>query len=362
MNSNEFVVHSKELKNQISLDTDSDIKALSSGTNPISLLFTSGKKKQAAGDSYKRISDYVESYIISDSKDTISKIEGLANISLESAFTDFNDFKQNYERLIKKLVVGTDSRPKISNVASLLSEYELLSNKIAKINSSVATDKETVKKSIEYLAAVELLNVLKGIPIDEATREKKGIRIKPLKEAGYENMADVYSASAYNLAAVHGISQDIAFTIKRIADGYAKNAAKGLKIKISYDNKTKAATDVVKKIYIYINKQKTLKEIKESQQKYSSFINQALDVLNEVGSGRFWAFYDDGYKKRIKDFYNNFGTIVYGEFGRAVKDSYDSYMSSNVSVNNDKAWDDFKANSIAYYNVIEDTERIYNGY
>ena len=354
ISSNDLVIHAKELKNQINNDTNTDIKSLGSGTNPLSWLFTSRKKKQAASEAYQKISDYVESYIIEDSNNTVSEINRLNNIDIDSSFEDYNNSKRKYETLIKKIIKDQDSRSKLSNIDALLAEYQLLFNKIVKINNSDAEDKASIKKSVEYLVGTELLAVLRGIPIEEVNREKKGIRVKPLREAGYSNMAEVFSASPYNLAAVYGISQDIAFTVKRIADGYAQRARKDLKIKLSYDDKSKAATDVVKKIYVYILKQKKLVEIKEAKRRYDSFITQATDVLNEVGSGRFWAFYDDGYKQRVKDYYNNFGSIVYGDFGKTVKESYDSYMGYNPNAATDKAWEDFKINSIAYYNVIEE--------
>ena len=354
LNSNELVNHSIELYKKINEDTKNDIESLNSGKNPILWLFASGKKKQAASDAYSRITDYMNSYIIEDSKNTIQKILDLENISNESAVNDYCISKSKYEKLIKKIITTPDVSIKVQCISALLAENKFLMKKLEEIEDNTLKDEEIIKKAIEYLVAVELLNVLKGISIDESTREKKGIRIKPLKEAGYETMADVYSASEYNLAAVYGISHDIAFTIKRIADGYAKKASKDLKIKLSYDNKSKAATDVVIKLYNYINKQKKLTEIHNMLDKYKDFFDKSLETLRKIETGRFWAFYDDEYKYNIKDAYNNFGSMIYGEFGRLVKGSYNNYMSSNSNPNSNVAWEDFKANSILYYNIIEE--------
>ena len=89
LNSNELVNHSIELYKKINEDTKNDIESLNSGKNPILWLFASGKKKQAASDAYSRITDYMNSYIIEDSKNTIQKILDLENISNESAVNDY---------------------------------------------------------------------------------------------------------------------------------------------------------------------------------------------------------------------------------------------------------------------------------
>ena len=71
-----------------------------------------------------------------------------------------------------------------------------------------------IKTTSDNLAMQEVMNVLRGVPIDELTKQKKGLKIKHLLDNGYRTVADVYSSTPYRLASIRGISQDAAYTIK----------------------------------------------------------------------------------------------------------------------------------------------------
>ena len=80
-------------------------------------------------------------------------------------------------------------------------------------------------------------------------RSKQGIRTKPLKDAGYKTLADVYTASLYDLESVHGIGESMASSAKRFTQQYAAEAKKGLRLRLSTDRKTPEATAVVGLVY-----------------------------------------------------------------------------------------------------------------
>ena len=65
-----------------------------------------------------------------------------------------------------------------------------------------------VTKTSDELVAQEVLNVLKDIPVEELNRDKRGIRIKLLREHGYQSIADIVGASVFSLASINGISDD----------------------------------------------------------------------------------------------------------------------------------------------------------
>ena len=78
--------------------------------------------------------------------------------------------------------------------------------------------------------------ILKDIPIEEVNRDKKGIRVKALRENGFTNYADIFTASKYQIASVRGISEDGAYRIKKIVSEAADTAEIGRYR--SQDNKT----------------------------------------------------------------------------------------------------------------------------
>lgn len=55
--------------------------------------------------------------------------------------------------------------------------------------------------------------MMEDIAVEELNRDKKGIRVKALRNHGYNNYADILTARDYDLSAVRGISEDTASPI-----------------------------------------------------------------------------------------------------------------------------------------------------
>ena len=67
-------------------------------------------------------------------------------------------------------------------------------NIIEKLNNSVSSVEKyrtKAKEASDALVAQEVLKVLADIPIEEINRDKRGIRVKALKDYGYRTIADI---------------------------------------------------------------------------------------------------------------------------------------------------------------------------
>lgn len=133
----------------------------------------------------------------------------------------------------------------------LIAKHRALLKTLSDIVFLESSLKLNIKNSADSLAMKEILAILRGIPIDELSRYKKGLRTKPLIDHYYTSIADIYSLSIYNLATIKGVSQDNAYTIKRIVNDIADKTRKETKIKLSIDNKSKESTKLVKDIGFY---------------------------------------------------------------------------------------------------------------
>ena len=350
--SEDIINHLKELKIQIENDTLNDITTLSSGKNLISWAFSSSKKKESVSKAYEALSSYANSYIMDETKETIGKLNELSKQSISEALNHFENNKTIYDKAIRKIINTKDNKPILKISEELLLKQKQIQAKIDDVESENSSSKDEIKKSIDILVANELLKLLKTIPVEELNRDKKGIRVKPLIDNGYTNMADVYTANVYNLSAVYGISQDNAYTIKRIANEYAIDARKEIKIKLSFDDQNKLTTEIVKGIYNYRKKESAYKLIEDQKNKHGKYIEYAIKVLRYLWSGRFWAFYEDEHKAKAKRCYEQFGQMLYGNYGIIINEAYDRYNAKLSEASKEEAWNDFKDHSIDYYNVI----------
>lgn len=75
-----------------------------------------------------------------------------------------------------------------------------------------------VKETTDALVAQEVMRVLKDIPVEELNRDRRGFRVKSLRDNGYQSIADIMGASVYSLASISGISDEAAYSIKKTAE------------------------------------------------------------------------------------------------------------------------------------------------
>ena len=106
----------------------------------------------------------------------------------------------------------------IDNVSAkrLIAAHQTLLSELSAAENRHAVQAKEVVNSAVALASQEALQMLKNIPVEELNRDKRGIRVKALRDYGFTNVASVYTASAPSLACVHGISDESAHTIKAI--------------------------------------------------------------------------------------------------------------------------------------------------
>ena len=337
------------------MEINSRLDRLSPAGNPVAWVFTSKKKKEEAAEQFKYLQDYKASPLVEDSFKLISEIDNLAKTNLDDVKYDYFNQRDLFAETIKKAdsAAFNDGNLYIERHRNLLTKNSNLVNEVNALREAVKSARIEIKKAVDYLVAQELVNLLRAIPIDEVNRDKKGIRVKSLRDAGYENMADVYAASVYNLSSVYGISQDVAYTVKRVASDYAKKAQQGIKIKLSVDNKNKLATNVVRAVYALRQINKYLDIIDEQNRNHGPRIRQSFDLLKTVGNGSIWPFVTDDRKQDFRSAYSYLKENLYGEYGATITKAMQDYRLNKVG-GAEEAWADFAQNSIQFYNIIED--------
>lgn len=211
---------------------------------------------------------------------------------------------------------------------------------------------DLVNSSVDSLLNVEANKVLKTIPIDEINREKSGFRVKTLREAGFETIYDIYSASVLDVAGVRGIGDETAREIKNVASKIAETTVKNTKVRVSIDDKTKEATSLVEATYKY----KELLPYKDKCQKlsdeYFSTVKAAIGDLLVATSKIRWFFASSKKKDKALRAFDYLKNLL----NDGYKEKIDSVINPIIEVNNSDnkaAWDDFSQKSVEYFNTLE---------
>lgn len=209
-----------------------------------------------------------------------------------------------------------------------------------------------IAHSANALATQEVVNILKEIPLEEINRDRRGFRIKALRDHGFSTIADLAAASVYSIASVHGVSEDSAYAIKRIVSQLADQAKKGVKIRLSVDNKTSAATQLVTAISKYRRSLPNADACRSILKDYRITVKHAVDELGPGQSAFRWLFTSKANKQKAQSAYDLLYSLLLGEYGQNVQDLLYRLDSVNTSFGN--AWEDFSGNSIRFYNILEE--------
>lgn len=246
------------------------------------------------------------------------------------------------------------ARPFTSRDAKrLFDEHRELKTRLSKAEAYSDHCKESISKASEALVAQEVLNVLKDIPIEEINRDRRGFRIKALRDYGYNSIADISTASVYTIASVHGISEDTAYSIKKVVDDIVSKARQGVKIRLSVDNKNNKATELVSAISRYKRGKPYTETCRQILNSKSKQIDYALEDLAPAKSGFKWFFTSSTNKQKAIEAYNTLGRLLESEYSKEAHSVLESLDAVNRSTGTED-WQNFSENSISFFNVLED--------
>lgn len=240
--------------------------------------------------------------------------------------TEAKQLIQEHNYILKQLNLGT----------SLPEEYQ-----------------DEVIEAAQNLVGKETLKILQGIPIEEINRNKRGFRVKALRDNGYETLADLAAASVYNLSAIHGISEDSAYAIKGIVDTLADQASKDAKIRLSTDNRTPAANRLVRKIAQYRRYHSIANACQSLLTANQSQIDRALEDLQIGTSGFRWLFSSHTQKQKAQDAYDLLNGLMDSKYGRRAHLAIQA-VDEAEDLSTAEAWEDFSQNSVRFFNILED--------
>lgn len=344
-----FLLNSNE--NQIY----NDINNLSGVTNLLTWFIASKGTKLKAENSYSDLERRKNSGFLHQSQETIDAVANIKNTSFEEAFATFKEDRDSFLKEINSIDnnILKEYKGLVHVFLVLKNKYDKIQNSIKTIKENEEKDKDEIKKAIDYVLAEELVNALREISVEELGREKSGVKIKCLKDAGYNDLAKVFGASIEEISSIYGISRDAAYTIKSICDSYAKEIKKSQKVKFSTDNKTKSSSKVIRLIYLYLKKKEVRKVIDEFNSQYNDKLQKSINIITDVGNGSTWIFESDEYRKKVIGNYNFLNQILNEDF-KDLSTQIDNILDYSPTTTSKKAWTDFSENSIKYYNTIEE--------
>lgn len=101
------------------------------------------------------------------------------------------------------------------DIKLLIDEYTDIIEKMEGIPRLENIYQSEIEKNANAIVDSKVRKILEKVPIEELNRNKKGIRLKALKDAGITNVGQLVNNTFHTLAAIRGISEDTAYNIIR---------------------------------------------------------------------------------------------------------------------------------------------------
>lgn len=211
---------------------------------------------------------------------------------------------------------------------------------------------KVIQDATNRLVADETLRVLKTVPIEEINRDKHGIKTKPLRDCGYETVADIAASSVYEIALVRGISEDTAYTIHRIVRDIVSSAQKTIKIRLNLDKKTPESTRIVIAVVQYDRSVLIEKACRSLITANDGMISDAIDNLDCAANGLKWLLSFGAGKQRAIEAYEQLKVLLEGEYGQNVQRAL-TEVEELENVSDIQAWEEFERYPVRFFNILE---------
>lgn len=234
-----------------------------------------------------------------------------------------------------------------------IEKHQSLLAKLSAIEASIEILRSEIKKISDALVEQEVMRILKDIPIEEINREKRGFRIKALHDHGYHTIADIATASVFSIASIPGISNDTAYLIKNAANCIVSKTKHEAAIRLNEDNKSEASTQLVLAISKLRNSEPYFTEICKLSRNAKNNINNALEDLQPATSGIKWLFSSSVKKKKAISAYDKLTCMLNGAYQQNVRKNLEAIERISM-ISTADAWRDFSANSICFFNILEE--------
>lgn len=331
-----------------------NVSYLKPATNGLHWFFTSKQTKARASAAYDYLFDSSKGVYAQQISSANQEIEQLKLKDYGYALEDFTNNRLSYETVVREILSKEiHDELEIPELVHLTDIHQKILNQMSSVENSIALIKDNIKKSVERLIAVDVLNRLKEIPVDELARDKTGVRIKPLRDSGYQTVSDVYCASVSSLASVQGISETSAQYFKREASNYLNRLKAGTKIRLSVDNKSDETTALIVALYEYRLREGQIRIFEEFRRSQCANVSRDLQRVRSVGNGVMWLFLEYAEKVRVHSSYQYLTDLLKGDYSQSISKLASSF-GLPFGIDPVQAWRDFEQNSILYFNIIED--------
>lgn len=250
------------------------------------------------------------------------------------------------------MAFGRD-RKQIQDILTLIAQYE---EEIAGIADRPRLQQERAAEAMRRLSEKQVSEILRGMDVENVNRDKLGLRVASLRAAGIENMEQLCALSADQINAIKGIGDEAAWLIYTLAGRIRMETQTGLKVRVSLDDRNEAAAALLLAAADAIGADKAVRLAKAVSDEYRDSVEAAFLAAKPAAGMLGWLFKSAEKKKTALDAAAYLYDLLIGDYGERVRAALKAYDERRIP-DKETIWDDFRANSAAYYAQLDRLDR-----
>ena len=237
-------------------------------------------------------------------------------------------------------------------VRQLTAEHRARLDRLEAVQGCTQALAEEIRGAVDAWVTGEVTGLLRAVPVEELNRDRRGIKVKLLRENGYGTMADLLPASVYQLAAIRGIGEDSARIIRGLVSGMEQQTRAGVRIRISLDEKTPEAARVVRAVAAYRRAGPPEAECAQLFRQFGEPMGRALEEAAPAAGFLRWLFTLPRTRQRALQACQWLQDFRQGADARRLREALSAAENAR-DLGEAEAWEDFRRDSIAFFQLLE---------
>jgi len=240
------------------------------------------------------------------------------------------------------------------DVRELIDNHQYIIDSLNNVIDGYNSLSSSIIKFADEGKAKSIITTLRTVPVEELNREHRGFRIKTIKDAGLNTVADVYCSGTYRLSNINGISEYAAYDMYSVAEQIYDEVKNSAKIRISSDNKNAITNELIKALYKY-KKTKELEEpVRDLLFVHEYNTKTKIKDLQCATNGIRCFFASKDKKERAIKAYDELIELFHDEDYIPQAKSLIKEANRIQRISAKDAWDDFDKDSISTLNTLEE--------
>lgn len=234
---------------------------------------------------------------------------------------------------------------------------ELFEKRIAEIAGSVETREREAAIAISQLSEKQLSDMLRSMDVSVVNRNKLGIRVSALRDAGISDMDTLCSKSYKELSRLKGLSEESAYLVYKLAGKIKQELGEDISLRISPDSRDVASIKMLCAVNALMNEQEYVKEALALQSQYSTGISDAYSKAALVSSGLKRFFSSASKKQSAEEAGQYLYCLLAGDYGSRAQQLLRAWDGRDTA-DTEAVWADFIKRSAVYYAKLEQLYRV----